>query len=422
MPRNKLILVSMDALIAEDLAYLAKKPAFSRLLGNCARVEQVRSIYPTLTYPCHATMATGMLCRTHGIVNNTEFIPGVYNPPWLWYHDAYRCRDLLDACKEAGLATAAVGWPTMGSHPACDYLVGEIAATTAVTEEEFRRDYRRTGTGDALWESVCRPNIHWRTQEKCVAMFNASVCCDIIRRYAPDLVLLHTGEPDHARHTYGVHAPEVENALDMCERILELLQAAIAQSGAADRYNLVITADHGQLDTTHTANPNVLLANHGFIQLDDAGNVRQWRAWCLNTGMSAEVFVKDPAHEPAVLALLRQHQEAYGCSHVYTREEAEAEGFTGDFAFILETDGHTRFDNAWQGPLLAAHGSIKGSHGYHPDKGPRPPLLATGPGFRTGVKLPTAHLADGAPTWAALLGVALPNTDGTALHQLLQIC
>lgn len=415
---HKLIVVSMDALIQEDLEYLSQKPAFGWLLSHCAQVDRVKSIYPTLTYPCHATMATGCLPAKHGVINNNHFIPGKVSPPWLWYHDVYKAKDLLDACKEKGLTTACVGWPSMGKHPHADYLVGEIAATKAKTDEEFRADYLATGTTPELWDAACAPHIYLRTQEKCVAAFNAAACCQIIRRFAPDLVLLHTGEPDHSRHQHGVYASQNQPALDLCEQILSDLLAAIQASGSADVYNLVVTADHGHLDTTQASYPNVLFAQQGLLQLDDKGNVTDWKAWSLSTGMCAEVFVKEAKDEPEVYELLRQCQ--YGWERVYTRQESAREGFDGPFSFVLETDGRTRFENNWTGDILVPHGSIKGSHGFHPDKGPRPPLLATGPAFREKVTIADAHLTDGAPTWAAVLGVELPDADGTVLQALLK--
>ena len=101
MSQQKLILVSMDAMIREDLDYLKTKPSFGWLLEHCAQVERVRSIYPTLTYPCHATMVTGCWPAKHGVVNNTYFRPGEVDPDWLWYHDVYQIPDLLDAAKAA---------------------------------------------------------------------------------------------------------------------------------------------------------------------------------------------------------------------------------------------------------------------------------------------------------------------------------
>ena len=160
---SKLVVVSIDALVFEDLEYLKTRPNFRHLLERCAMVQRVKSIYPTLTYPCHATMATGCFPTKHGVLNNTSVIPGVEDTPWLWYHDNYQCRDIVDAAKEKGLTTAIIGWPTMGNHPNADYIVAEIAGTQAKTAREFRRDYLLTGTTEELWEAVGAPNVHDRT-------------------------------------------------------------------------------------------------------------------------------------------------------------------------------------------------------------------------------------------------------------------
>lgn len=417
MKNQKLVLVSMDALIYEDLEYLKTLPSFSGLMEKAAMVKRVRSIYPTLTYPCHATMATGCYPAKHGIINNTFMQPGVKDSPWLWYHDAYRVQDIIDAAHEKGLTTAAVGWPTMGRHQNLDWIVGEIAHTSAKTEEEFRRDYLLTGTTAELWEQAGAPNIHWRTEQKCVAKFNARACCEIIRRYSPDLTLLHVAGPDNYRHKYGVFSDHIKEALDECELILSWLLDAIRDTGVEERFNLVITADHGQMNTVKMVSPNVLLREGGFIDVDQEGEVCGWRAWSHSVGMCTEVFVKDPADEEKVYAYLKQHQ-GKGYTQVYTRGETAQLGFDGPFAFVLETDGETHYGNEWQGEYLVRH-EVKGSHGHHPDKGPRPPILAAGPAFRTGAVLENADLADGAPTWARALGFELPEAQGRVIEEIL---
>ena len=417
---HKLIVVSVDALIYEDLEYLSQKPAFGKLLKNCAMVKRVKSIFPTLTYPCHATMATGCFPAKHGIVNNTHFTPGDPSPKWQWYHDAYQCKDIFDAAKEAGLTTAACGWPTTGNHPHIDYLVCEIAATTAKTAEEYQRDYQLTGTTQALWDAVCAQNIHFRAEEKSVFKFNTATCCEIIRQFAPDLVMLHVGEPDHYRHLYGVFSSKLPEALDLCEQALKDLLDAIEESGHGDSYNLVVTADHTQLDVTYTAHPNALFAKNDLLTLDAEGNVASWRAWSHEIGMSASVYVKDPADKPMVYDLLKKYQQELGVSHVYTKEEAAAEGFAGNFSFVLDTDGHTQFSDHWDQPCRVPLNAPRGSHGFHPGKGLRHPILAMGPAFNEGTVLEHAHLTDGAPTWAAVLGFTLPDADGRPIRELMK--
>lgn len=419
MSQQKLILVSMDAMIREDLDYLKTKPSFGWLLDHCAQVERVRSIYPTLTYPCHATMVTGCWPAKHGVVNNTYFRPGEVDPDWLWYHDVYQIPDLLDAAKAKGLTTAAIGWPAMGNHPSADWIVGEIAHTRAKTASEYQADYLRTGTTPALWEQAGAPNIFWRTERgNDVSRFNASACCAIIRAHQPDLTILHVGEPDAARHKHGVYGAAVRDKLDVCEEILTWLLEAIRDAGIENCTNLIVTADHGQMDAVQLAQPNILLVEGGFAELNADGSLKSWRAWSHMVGMSATVYVKAPGDEPVVYDLLKAH-EGQGYSKVYTREEAAAEGFAGEFAFVLETDGRTEFGNGWLGEYLRPIVGPRGDHGFHPDKGPRPTLLAAGPAFQTGAWLKHADLIDGAPTWAKVLGLDLPNADGRALEELL---
>ena len=277
-----------------------------------------------------------------------------------------------------------------------------------------------TGTTPALWDAACAPHIHLRTIEKNVTKFNTAACCEIIRRFSPDFVTLHVGEPDHFRHMYGTASEQISAALDLCEQILTDILQAIRESGCKNDYNLVVTADHCQMDVTRTACPNALFAQNGLLSLSTSGAVMDWRAWSHNTGMSATVYVKDPADAPVVHHLLTENLRALGCSRIYTREEAAAEGFAGDFAFVLETDGRTQLEDHWDTPILAPIGFPRGNHGFHPSKGPRHPLMAMGPAFTQGAVLPTAHLTDGAPTWAKVLGVSLPDADGAVLTALLR--
>ena len=65
-------------------------------------------------------------------------------------------------------------------------------------------------------------------------------------------------------------------------------------------------------------------------------------------------------------------------------------------------------------------GYTEGDHGYHPDKGPRPPFIAFGPDIKTGVTLEGAELVDGAPTYARILEIEMPDVDGRALSELIK--
>ena len=68
MKEKHLIVVSVDALVFEDLEYAKTLPAFGRLMREGSRIERIRTIYPSLTHPVHATMMSGNPAGVTGVV------------------------------------------------------------------------------------------------------------------------------------------------------------------------------------------------------------------------------------------------------------------------------------------------------------------------------------------------------------------
>ena len=91
---------------------------------------------------------------------------------------------------------------------------------------------------------------------------------------------------------------------------------------------------------------------------------------------------------------------------------------------MIESDETTLFFSRWNEPLFSScepeEGYGKASHGHDPEVGPQPVFLAVGPHFRQGVILPCAPIINEAPTYAAILGVRLPDAEGTPLNALLR--
>ena len=75
MKRKKILLVSLDALGDTDLEYVRTLPNFSKIMRAGAWCGRVNSVYPSLTFPSHASIATGCVPDSHGIVNNYMFLP-----------------------------------------------------------------------------------------------------------------------------------------------------------------------------------------------------------------------------------------------------------------------------------------------------------------------------------------------------------
>lgn len=150
-----LIVMSVDAMFYEDLAYLQNKPYFSRLMEKGSLVERVRTIYPSLTHPVHATILTGCYPDKTGVPHNVRFSAGKKD---VWYNDL---RDIcvptiFHAAKEKGLTTCACRWPvTAGMEDAIDYLVPEVI--DEIPGESIENPYRRLGTREELLQEVVLP-------------------------------------------------------------------------------------------------------------------------------------------------------------------------------------------------------------------------------------------------------------------------
>jgi len=67
-----LIVISVDALVFEDLEYARNLPAFQSLLERGSIVERITTVYPSSTHPVHASIITGVPTGDTGIICNKK--------------------------------------------------------------------------------------------------------------------------------------------------------------------------------------------------------------------------------------------------------------------------------------------------------------------------------------------------------------
>ncbi len=418
-------------MVGEDLEEWRQLPGYRRWLEGGCRVESVRSIYPTVTYACHTTIATGNYPDRHGIVSNYDCERvGEEKPPWNYFHTPVRTEDIFDAARKAGLSTAGVSWPVSGCHPGIDYLIAEYWSQW---QGDTTLDaYRRAGSSPEVTE-IIKKNLHTlveKTHPMCDE-FHTLCVCDMIRRWQPDLVMMHLANLDDYRHHNGVFHKRVTEGIREMDRWVDMIMDTVEREGLLEETNLVITSDHGQLDIRRCVNINVLLERRGFLIAGEQGHAEAWNAFCLSNGLSALVYLKnpeDPVLYKAVYGYLKElcREQVYGIGEVLTGDEAEERyRLSGGFSFVLESDGYTAFGTACSGPLviqpdLRDYRYGRATHGHQPEKGPQPVFLAKGPGFKQGAVLGKGRLIDQAPTYARLLGIPPLECDGEPMYQILK--
>lgn len=112
--RNRLIVLSLDAVGSIDLPYMRTLPHFRAFMKRAAGCERVISVYPSLTYPAHTSIMTGLYPANHRIVNNHKIQPEKRKPDWFWQRRYIHGTTLYDEARRSGLKVATLLWPVTG--------------------------------------------------------------------------------------------------------------------------------------------------------------------------------------------------------------------------------------------------------------------------------------------------------------------
>lgn len=432
--KQKLFVLSMDAMVREDVAQLLQKPNFRRIMEKRAEAERVLSVYPASTYPAHTTLMTGCYPGSHGVYTNVPLqtvSDGIAHWP-LSCDRVYR-EDLFAAAKRAGCSTAAVYWPITACNPNVDHEINEYFFYYPGEGDRVEETFAAQGADEVALEAV-RKYKHLlpvkmegkEPAEKEYDNFLMACACHLIRKVQPDLLMVHNCCLDSRRHSRGVFGENLPAAYEETDAWLGEVIAAMEEAGVYEDTNFVILSDHGQRDYHLNVRFNALLVKEGLIRLAPDNSIYDWQAYAQTNGMSTTVYLTDPTNEilsERVYAALKrlQAEGKYGIERIWTKEELAARyGQKGPYSFFVEAEEGVNFSNSLQGDFVSETKRVYGSHGYQPEKGAQPVFLGHGPAFREGAVIPEAKLVDVAPTLAAILGQSLPEADGRVLKELLK--
>src|SRR5262245_6427328 len=114
-PAPRVVMISVDGLMPD---YYQKADALGLRIPNMRRLmrdgawARVKGVLPTVTYPSHTTLITGVPPRVHGIATNTYFDPEDRSlGAWRWYAAEVKVPTLVSAARARGLSTGSVSWP-----------------------------------------------------------------------------------------------------------------------------------------------------------------------------------------------------------------------------------------------------------------------------------------------------------------------
>jgi hypothetical protein len=410
-----LVLISIDGLRPEfylDDTYAT--PELRALLRAGSHARAVEPVFPSVTYPNHASMVTGVRPARHGVLFNVIFDPT--GERGRWYEEAadLKAPPLWEWVRGAGLRTAAVSWPsTLGAS--IDLLLPE-------RDYDTRRqplDLLRGAVTPGLFERLAvTPSAEIFKDVVLWDEFLAATAVAMIRDARPHLLLVHLVQADYFQHRAGRDGAEVRPAVARVDRhlgtIVRALREAVGEAGV-----VLVAGDHGFQDVRRQVHPNQALARAGLRGCPRAGAA--WRATVHVAGGAAAVFVnpRDDA-EAIAKAAAALRAEAEGHYTVLTRRDLDGLGAMTGAALALEAAPGYVIAGVCSGGI-ARRIPDGGAHGFLPSQ----PTMATGfvaagDGVRAGVSLDRIRLIDVAPTAARLLGVPAPAVEGRVVEEILK--
>lgn len=426
-----LIVLSFDAMSSEDYQYMKNLPNFKFILDNGTHIAKVNSVYPTLTYPAHTSIITGMLPKNHGIVNNTLFQPGRMSPDWYWYRKYIKCPTLYDLARKKGLKTAALLWPvTAGAN--IDYNLPEIWPN---------KWYENQALVSLLSGTLCyvlKLNNKFGKLRKGISQpflddFILQSTLYTIKSKMPNLLLVHFTDVDTNRHLYGYNSKEAVDAIHRHDfRLGEILKAT-KDTGIYEDTTFVILGDHSALDEHTIININVLFKEKGLITVDSNGELKDWEAYFSSCDGSGYVYLKSPHNshlirkvEDVLIDYIKR--ENSGIEALLNKDQAISLGANDTCSFMLEAKKGYYFLENYTGNILEkVNESLIGvkkhytmaTHGYSPLKPNYSTMFAAmGKNIKKCRVIPEANIIDEGPTLAKILGISMKNTDGKIISDL----
>lgn len=419
MARPHVVLISIDALKPEyfldDASSgrpLAKIPNL-RALMKSGEFGALESVWPTVTYPSHTTMVTGVNPSKHGILANTPFDPLYTNQGgWNWYAEAITAPTLWDLAHANHETVGAVYWPvTVGAS--IDWNFPQVWRAKNQEDDRLMRALS-TPAGMAEKEQAA---MHSLPSEILDDSSRGDAADWMIRKHSPDLMLVYYSDLDTIQHETGPFSDQAYATLEKIDAQVGRVVSAVNATGNAKATTFIVVSDHGFAQVDHVSRPGVALAKAGLITVDPTGHVSDWRVGVLGAGGTCGIFLKDPndsnlkAQTRAVLDQLAS-DPANGVARIDDETViAKVEGFKGA-SFILEAAPKFFFSGGLGNDIVSASGE-RGMHGYppdHPDM--HASIIASGAAVTGHGNIGLVHTIDLAPTIASILGFAMPTAEG----------
>jgi predicted AlkP superfamily pyrophosphatase or phosphodiesterase len=407
------VVISLDAFAAESLKDPnLPAPTLHGLMKTGAYAAAMQPINPTVTWPNHTAMVTGVNASKHHVLANGLILgQRGTDDPKIQFEAPKKVLvavpTVYDAVHNAGMTTAEVDWVAITNPGTIDWSFAERGDPGPIVDDLLQDGAM---TKDQL-AHFFKPSQAWRDRMYTLA------AVDIIKKHHPNLMLLHLLALDGIEHKTGYGNDAGRNTIAFLDDRVKDVVDAVREAGDLDRTTFLIVSDHGQESTHFIMHPNALLR--------DSESKPGGQTYAIPEGGYALLYQQHATPE-STAALAKVFAGQKGVKAALTPDQAAKDGWPTPAQtsqapdLLLYAQDDYRFGDGDKEPFITT-ALEAGAHGY-PNTVPlmQAIFIASGRGIKAEGKIPAMPNIDVAPTIAKLLGVSFTGIDGVPLTAILK--
>lgn len=212
------VLVSMDG-FRWDYPSLYHTPNLDRIAKKGVKAKSLIPSFPSVTFPNHYTIVTGLYPDHHGLVNNNfydstlQMSYSITNRKAVEDKRFYGGEPIWNTAGKQGLKTASYFW---------------VGSETPIND--MQPTYWKKYDAKISFESRIDTVIKWLS---------------LPHKDRPRLVLLYFSEPDHVSHTFGPVNKNTKKVVEHMDSLIGELTKKLKKTPNSKNTDLIIVSDHG---------------------------------------------------------------------------------------------------------------------------------------------------------------------------------
>jgi predicted AlkP superfamily pyrophosphatase or phosphodiesterase len=377
------VLISLDGFKPEYLDRF-DLPHMRRIANSGARAAALIPVFPSLTFPNHYSLVTGLYPEHHGIVSNAFYDPETRERYSLSNRRAvgdakwYRGEPIWVTAERQGMVAACFFWP--GSEAP----IGGVRPTFWNTYDEAIPNEERV-----------RTVLDWLR---------------LPPERRPHLIALYFSDVDSASHDGPLASPAIERAARSLDLSLGILFSGLSRLPMKDNVYILLTSDHGMAELP----PSQELALDSVLDTSDVEVAYGGPVATLHVRAGRAMRVRDQLNARV------KNGRAYLRDELPERFHYRADPRAGDVVVVMDESWTL---NSGLSRLVRPFRGRRGMHGWDPSLPSMHALfVATGPRIRPGTVVPQLEMVDLYPLMTELLELRpAANIDGRAARIATQL-